>query len=114
MDKSQVMECLKTRGRNPQALEYAYGVATSVRDSRFFRHAHYRFGKKGRVTEIALTMREVRGKDRILEELNSVYKLGLSEDSVVIRDGVAISVSGNNLVIRDAGVALATSQPSRK
>ncbi len=111
MEKSQVIDCLEARGHNPHISNYADGLSTSVRDSRFFRHAHYRFSDEGKVTEIALTMREVLGSSRILQDLNKIYRLGLSQDSIVVRDGVAISVNGNNLVIRDAGLTIATSQP---
>lgn len=102
MNASSVFEALKANTCEEDLMETDEGFCAALRDNDLFRHACYRFDDSGSLVEIHLTMREVRGTDRVVKELNSTYSLDLSPNKLVVRDGVALGLDGNQLVIRDA------------
>lgn len=106
MQSEYVEETLKARGSGHDIIVNANTMSAAVRDNKLFRHAHYRFDDKGRLTEIVLIMREVLGRDRVLEELKKSYDLTLSTKRSVTKDGVCVTVKGNALSIERAEVAI--------
>lgn len=102
MSASGVMDALKTTVSEDEVLETSDGFCAALRDSDLFRHARYRFDDKGTLTQIELTIREVRGRDEILGELDRTYHLNLSDEAAVVRDGVTLTLEGNTLILKDA------------
>jgi len=102
MNASSVFEALKANTSEEDLMETDEGFCTALRDNDLFRHACYRFDDSGSLIEIHLTMREVKGTDRVVKELNCTYSLDLSPNKMVVRDGVALGLDGNQLIIRDA------------
>ncbi|MBI4964298.1 MAG: hypothetical protein HY913_13555 [Desulfomonile tiedjei] len=104
MQASSVFEALKAKTCEDDLMETKAGFCVALRDNDFFRHACYCFDDRGSLVEIHLTIREVRGTDNVVKELNSAYNLNLSPDKLVVRDGVALGIDGNKLIMRDAEV----------
>jgi len=108
MKRSQAIDVLQgLKGNEPAVLTEPNGFSFLVKNSKLFRHAHYRFDENGILTEILLTMREVLGKEKILEELNKTYNLELVDKGSVVREGVIFSVQGNDFSIKDANLGIA-------
>ena len=53
---------------------------------------------------MSLTMREVVPVKSILKRLNKKYRFELSESSTVVREGVAVTVDGQVLRVREVGI----------
>lgn len=80
-------------------------ISVLVRNSRLFRHAHYRFNRKGVLTEIDLAIREVLGKDKVLDALQKSYGMRLNREGSAVVDGVQISVTGNTISLKLADLS---------
>lgn len=102
MKASSVFEALKGRACEDDVMETEAGFCMALRDNEFFRHACYCFDEQGSLVEIHLVIREVRGTELVVKELNSTYNLNLSPNKLVVRDGVALGLQGNNVIMRDA------------
>jgi hypothetical protein len=102
MKASSVFEALKAKTCEDDLMETEEGFCMALLDNESFRHACYCFDEQGSLAEIQLIIREVRGTDRVVKELNSTYNLNLSSDKLVIKDGVALGIDGNKLIMRDA------------
>lgn len=102
MRLEQVLAELRSQRREPAVMTARHFMSRPVRDNRLFRHADYRFDDDGVLREIALTMREVLGRKEALKLFNTSYKMKVSPDRSVVRDGLVISVQGNKLLIRSA------------
>jgi len=102
MKAASVFEALKARTCEDDLMETEAGFCTALRDNEFFRHACYCFDEQGSLVEIQLIIREVRGTERVVQELNGAYGLNLSPEKLVVRDGVALGLDGNKLTMRDA------------
>ncbi|MBM4327092.1 MAG: hypothetical protein FJ118_07995 [Deltaproteobacteria bacterium] len=114
MKMSQAIDVLQSsKGSEPAVLTEPNGFSFLVKNNKLFRHAHYRFNENGVLTEILLTMREVLEKEKILEELNRTYDLDLAEKSSVVREGVILSLQGNDLSIKDANLGIAKTSAGR-
>jgi len=113
MTAAGVMEALKNTVSEDEVLQTHDGFCAALHDSDLFRHARYRFDDKGVLTQIELAIREVRGRDEVLKQLDRDYQLNLSHQTVVLRDGVALMLEGNTLTIRDMATRTANSQVKR-
>jgi hypothetical protein len=113
MSPAGVMDALKTTVSEDEMLETNDGFCAATSDNDLFRHARYRFNDKGTLAQIELTIREVRGRDEVVKELDRAYHLNLSDDAVVVREGVALSLDGNTLIIRNAASLSAKSHAKR-
>ena len=102
MKASGVFEALKGKTCEEDLMETEAGFCMALLDNESFRHACYCFDERGSLAEIHLIIREVRGAERVVKELNDTYKLDLSPDKLVVRDGVALGLNGNKLIMRDA------------
>jgi hypothetical protein len=75
-------------------------VGEIIRGDEMFRHATYRFDSDGVLVEIVLDMREILGKDRILELYKSQYGVDLLSGGSSVEDGRVYEVKGNRLFMR--------------
>jgi hypothetical protein len=101
MEWPEVMDVLKSDICEEDIINVPGGFCVALRDNDLFRHAHCRFNAAGKLVELALTIREVRGMKSALEEIDSTYDPELSTKQNVVRDGAAFSIRGNTLLIRD-------------
>ena len=113
MSPAGVMDALKATISEDEVLETEDGFCAAMMDNEMFRHARYRFDEKGSLSQIELTIREVRGRDAILKELDGTYRVNLTDHAVVIREGVALSLDGKTLIIRNVAPLSAKSQAAR-
>jgi hypothetical protein len=100
MNKVQVMEIL-TKG----SIHFSYDdrgneIGEIVRGDNMFRYATYRFDKDNVLVEIGLQMREVIGRDKVLEQYNSTYGLNVSLSHRIVEANRSVEVKGNGLIIR--------------
>lgn len=102
MNWRDVMNVLRSAICEDDMLDIPGGFSVALHDSDLFRHAHCRFDAAGRLVELALTIREVRGMESALKEIDSTYDPELSSKKSVVRNGAAMSIRGNSLLIRDA------------
>jgi len=101
MSASGVRETLKATVSEDEVIEMGDGFSTALRDSNLFRHARYRFDDKGALSQIELTIREVRGREKVIGELDRTYKINLSDEAVVLRDGMVLTLEGNTVIIKN-------------
>ena len=102
MNWANVMEALRTAVCEDDMIDIPGGFCVALHDSDLFRHAHCRFDAAGKLVELGLTMREVRGIESTLQEIDSTYNLELSTQRTVVHNGTTLSIRGNTLFIRDA------------
>lgn len=113
MTMAGVMDALKNTVSEDEVIETEDGFCAALNDSDLFRHARYRFDNRGVLKQIELAIREVRGRDEVLKQLDRDYQLNLSHQATVLRDGVALSLDGNTLTIRDMVVRTARNEVKR-
>jgi hypothetical protein len=113
MKWTEVMDALKSTMSEEDIIYVPGGFCVALRDSDLFRHAHCRFDAAGKLVELALTIREVRGMKSALAEIDSTYDSELSTKESVVRDRAAMSIKGNTLLIRDAAVLPKQAQSKR-
>ncbi len=108
MPSSAVVKLIKTEASSEPPLRTAQGLSWRVPNHRLFRHAEFRFDDYGFLTEIVLTMREILGKKKAVQELKKSYEVDLAGETTVVREGIALRIVGNKLFIsKDAQVAVA-------
>jgi hypothetical protein len=102
MNWSNVMDALRTAICEDDMIDIPGGFCVALPDSDLFRHAYCRFDAAGKLVELGLAIREVRGMESTLKEIDSTYNLELSTQRTVVHNGTALSIRGNTLFIRDA------------
>ncbi|MEW6348143.1 MAG: hypothetical protein AB1646_03720 [Thermodesulfobacteriota bacterium] len=102
MDSATVVKLLETNKADIIRLKGQNGVSAMIKNDKLFRHADFLFDESGVLREIVLFMREVVKESRIISRINTQYNINLSRDNTIVRDGVAVSVKGNTVLIRDA------------
>jgi hypothetical protein len=98
MTKTQVLDLLKKGPIHFSFDERGEEIGEIVRGDELFRYANYRFDREGILIEIGLQMREILGRDRVLELYNKQQGLNLAplqrtQDanvSIEVRDNVVI------------------------
>jgi hypothetical protein len=90
MEKSPLHFAFEDRGRE---------IGEVVRGDKWFRYATYRFDPQGRLIEIGLDMREVLGRDKIIEAYNKANDLRLSPLDAETEENRLISVKDNKLIL---------------
>ncbi len=73
-----------------------------IRGDELFRYATYVFNPEGALIEIDLEMREILGRDRVLEIFNSLHGLQISPAKGTTEGDRRIEVAGNRLIIKKA------------
>lgn len=112
MARAQVMRALEAGHRSHKLLAFPNGLSLPMHGNHFFRHAHLRFDQKGRLIAIALTLREVLSRKRVLDDLRLAYNLRLSTGETVAAHGVAITLEESWLLLRDISAMRVTAQSS--
>ena len=100
MRKAEVLRILE---KNPAHFSYddmGKQIGEIIRGDRLFRYATYRFDSQGALVEIGLEMREIVGRDRVLEMYNSQHGLKVSPSKRSVEDDCQIEVRGNTLIMR--------------
>jgi len=100
MKKSEVVELLQ---KSPLHLSYddlEDRIGEIIRGDDLFRYATYRFDRENVLVEIGLEMREILGRDRVLEVFNTQNGLALTPLQRTIESGRSVEVHDNSLVIR--------------
>jgi len=100
MSKSQVLDLL---GKNRTRFSYEDAgaeIREIVRGDDLFRYATYQFNPEGVLVEIGLQMREILGRDKVLEKFNNQYGLSLKPMQSTVEADRSIEVRENMLVMR--------------
>jgi len=100
MNKAQVLEVLK---KNPMHTSYddmGVEIGEIIRGDDLFRFATYRFDGSGTLVEIDLQMREILGRDRVIERFNDLNGLKVSPSQAVVDQGRAVEVRDNRVILR--------------
>ena len=75
-------------------------ISEIVRGDDLFRFATYRFDNQGILVEIALQMREILGRDRVLDMYNKQLGLNLSPLKATVESNLSIEVHDNLVVLK--------------
>lgn len=100
MNKDQVLELFK---KNPSHFSYddrGREICEIVRGDNLFRYATYRFNKESQLVEIGLQMREVLGRDQVIQSFNSKHGLHISPHQKTVEADRSIEINGNGLFLR--------------
>ena len=100
MKKPQVLDLLQ---KGPSHFSYddlGGQIGEIIRGDDLFRYATYRFSDDGVLIEISLHMREILGRDRVLEIYNSQNGLVLAPLQGLVESGFSIEVQENSLVMK--------------
>ena|SRR5208337_699051 len=100
MNKSQVLDLLKKGPVHFSFDDMGTEIAEIVRGDDLFRFATYRFDKEEVLVEIDLEMREILGKDRVIDLYNKQLGLSLSPLKATVESNLSIEVRDNLVVIK--------------
>ena len=104
MNKSQVLSLLQQSPLHFTYDDMGDEVGEIIRGDDLFRYALYRFDGEGILVEIGLEMREILGRERVLELYNSQYGLKLSPRQATVEADFSIEVRDNCLIMKKASV----------
>ncbi len=100
MQKSQVLDVLQKNPRHFSYDDMGAQIGEVVRGDDLFRYATYRFDEQGILFEIKLQMREILGRDRVLEVFNAQHNLRLGSVPRFVESGFSIELQENSLIIK--------------
>ncbi|MGO9567881.1 MAG: hypothetical protein ACLP5H_10100 [Desulfomonilaceae bacterium] len=100
MNKSQVLSLLQQSPLHFTYDDMGDEVGEIIRGDDLFRYALYRFDGEGILVEIGLEMREILGRDRVLELYNSQHGLKLTPRHATVEADFSIEVRDNCLVMK--------------
>jgi len=100
MQKTQVLDVLQKNPRHFSYDDMGAQISEVVRGDDLFRYATYRFDEKGVLVEIRLQMREILGRDRVLEIFNAQHNLKLGSVPRFVESGLSIELQENSLVMK--------------
>lgn len=100
MNKSQVLEQLKKSPVHFSYEEMGNEIAEIIRGDELFRFATYRFDDNGVLVEIGLQMREIVGRDRVLELFGSRNGVTLSATKALVEANRSLEVRDNRLIMK--------------
>ena len=103
MNKIQVLDQLKKN----KPIHFSYDdmggeIGEIIRGDKLFRYATYRFDKQGVLIEIGLEMREIIGREKVLDMFNQEHGLKVSPHGSTIESDRAIEVRENGLIMKIA------------
>src|SRR5271157_245892 len=104
MNKSQVLSLLQQSPLHFTYDDMGDEVGEIIRGDDLFRYALYRFDGEGILVEIGLEMREILGRERVLELYNSQHGLKLSPRQATVEADFSIEVRDNCLIMKKASV----------
>jgi hypothetical protein len=100
MNKSQVLDLLEKSRTHFSYDDAGQEIREIVRGDDLFRYATYVFSPEGVLVEIGLQMREILGRDRVLEMYNSQHGLNVSPVKSTVESDMSIEVRENTLVMK--------------
>jgi hypothetical protein len=100
MTKTQVLDLLKKGPIHFSFDERGQEIGEIVRGDELFRYANYRFDPEGILVEIGLQMREILGRDRVLELYNKQQGLNLAPLQRTQDANVSIEVRENVVILQ--------------
>jgi len=100
MDKVQVIELLKKSPMHFSYEDMGDEVGEIIRGDDLFRYATYRFDQKNILVEIGLQMREILGREKVLELFNTQHGLKVSPMQRTVEANRSIEIRENDLVMR--------------
>ena len=104
MNKSQVLSLLQQSPLHFTYDDMGDEVGEIIRGDELFRYALYRFDSDGILVEIGLEMREILGRERVLERYNSQHGLKLSPRQATVEADFSIEVRDNCLIMKKASL----------
>lgn len=100
MKRSQIVELLSKSPGHYSFEELGDDITEVIRGDNLFRFAIYRFNSEDELTEIDLQMREIMGRERVLELYNTEHGLTLSPNKVSVESNKSIEVRDNRLILK--------------
>lgn len=100
MKRSQIVELLSKSPGHYSFEELGDDITEVIRGDNLFRFAIYRFNPEDELTEIDLQMREIMGRDRVLELYNTEHGLSLTPNKVSVESNKSIEVKDNRLILK--------------
>jgi hypothetical protein len=100
MDKTQVLDVLEKNRTHYSYDDVGQEIREIVRGDDLFRYATYLFNREGILVEIGLQMREILGRDRVIELYNSQHGLSLTPKHSTVEANLSIEVQENSLVMK--------------
>lgn len=100
MNKGEVLNVMK---KSPVHFSYddkGREIGEIVRGDKLFRFATYRFDTQGVLVEIGLQMREILGRDKVLDLFNRKYGLKVSPRQRTMEMNRIIEVRDNGLIMK--------------
>lgn len=108
MTKPQILDILKKESGSSSFEEIGDEIGEIIRNDHLFRFAAYKFDPRGSLVEIDLQMREILGRDKVLELFNAQYGLDISPNKKFVDSSRSVEVQDNILIIK-----LASESPKR-
>lgn len=100
MDRSHVLGMLKKSTAHFSYEELGNEIGEIIRGDDLFRYATYRFDAHGILVEIDLQMREVLGRDKVIDLFNSRHGVKISPLQRTVLDNLSIEVRDNALLMK--------------
>jgi hypothetical protein len=100
MNKTEVLNLMQKGPIHLSFDDLGSEISEIVRGDDLFRFATYRFDKRGILVEIALQMREILGRDRVLDLYNKQLGLDISPVKATVESNRSIEVHGNLVVMK--------------
>lgn len=100
MPKSQVLDILEGSADHTSFHQIGEQIGEVVRGDKLFRFATYRFDANDVLVEISLHMREIVGRDKVLELFNQEHGLNVGPKSNAVEGDHLVKVQGNRLLLQ--------------
>ncbi len=100
MTKAQVLDLLQKGPIHFSFDERGQEIGEIVRGDELFRYANYSFNREGILVEIGLEMREILGRDKVLEMYNKQQGLSLVPRQQAQDANVSIEVRDNSVIMK--------------
>jgi len=100
MTKNQVLDVLQKAPGHFSFDDLGLEVGEIIRSDDLFRHATYRFNPEGTLVEIDLEMREILGRERVLELFGDQLGIKLSPTAATQSADLIIEVRNNSVSLR--------------
>jgi hypothetical protein len=102
MTKPQIIDILKKEPGNDSFEEMGDEIGEIIRNDNLFRFAIYKFDSQGQLVEISLQMREILGRDKVLELFNAQHGLSIEPSKKFVESNRTVEVQDNKIVIKFA------------
>lgn len=100
MQKGQVLDILQKSAGHSSYDDLGAEIGEIIRNDELFRFATYRFNSEGLLVEIGLEMREILGRENVLERYGMQCGLKLSPLEPMVESDRTIEVRNNCLVLK--------------